>query len=107
MDPNQAIISWYITELNKRNYSILDELVAPEVLVGSDKITKDQYILQIKARIDEFPDYFVKINKIETKNDVVVLYWHRSGTSKNTGEKLDEELMSEYKIINGRICEVH
>ena|SRR5258708_4377011 len=107
MGPNQVIISRYVAELNKRNYAILDELLAPEVIVGSDKISRDEYKQQIKDRIDEYPDYFVEIKKMETKNDIVNLYWHRTGTNKNTEKKLDEELVSEYQISNGRICEVH
>lgn len=107
MDPNQVIINRYVIELNKRNFSILDEFLALEVIVGTDKITKDQYRQQIEVRIEEILDYFVEINKMETKGDTVILHWHRTGTNKKTGERLDEELTSEYKISDGKIVEVN
>jgi hypothetical protein len=105
MDSNQALISRYITELNKRNYSIIDELVAPEVVVGVEKLSRDQYKQQIQDRITKYPDYKVEILKHETKKDLVTLSWHRTGTNQETGEKLDEKLTSEYRITNGMICE--
>jgi pimeloyl-ACP methyl ester carboxylesterase len=103
---SKQIILRYINELNNRNYPVLDELVAVEVIVGSDKISRDQYRQQIEDRIQKYPDYFVKINKMEVKEDIVTLHWHRTGTNQETGEHLDEKLISQYKISNNKIHEV-
>jgi len=106
MDAKQKIISYYVDELNKRNFAVLNDVVADKVIIDSKSITRDEYKKIIDSRIAEFPDYQVKIKKMNTKGDVVVLSWERIGTSAKTGEKLREELRSEYRIIDERICEV-
>ena len=106
MDQNQKIIKHYINELNKRNFSILDEMLAKEIFVNSEKISKSQYKQNILDRIAQFPDYKVEIKKMETKEGAVILYWHRTGVNPKTGEVLNEDLTSEYQIKDGKICGV-
>ncbi|SRR5258708_6352809 len=106
MDNNQKLVSRYINELNKRNFSILDELVAEEITIDSTKVTLDQYIQSIESRIEKFPDYQVTILKMVSKNDHVILNWHREATNPKTGEKISEDLTSDYLLLNGKISQV-
>lgn len=107
MYQTQEIVTHYVTELNKRNYSVLDDVLNMEVTVEGIKITKDEYKQQIEDRIKIYPDYFVKIIDMKTDGDTVILHWHLSGNNKETGEELKEELISNYKFDNGKISEVY
>lgn len=103
-DKNQEIIRQYVDELNKRNFAILDELVSEDVTAPGIQ-GLNQYREQIKERIEKFPNYHVTIEKIEIKEDRVILYWKRQGTSID-GEILDESAVSTYRIVEGKIVEV-
>jgi predicted ester cyclase len=104
MDLKQLIIN-YVEQLNERNFGILDKLVSDEVFVGAEKITKEEYKQQIRDRINEYPDYKVEIINLEAKNGTVILKWRRTGTS-ISGQKLEEELMTEYYFKDGLIYKV-
>jgi hypothetical protein len=107
MDQYQKIITRYVNELNKRNYSVLDQVLNDEIIVEAINTTKEEYKKQIQDKIKLYPDYLVEIIDIKSIGDTVTLNWHRTGINNETGEQLDEKLISNYKLSNGKIYEVY
>jgi steroid delta-isomerase-like uncharacterized protein len=121
IENNKAIIRRYVTELNKRNMAVLDEVVADEVFLGSllrsdsspDRVSRETYRQQIVNRITDFPDYQVTIEEMIAEGDQVVLYWTNRKTHRveylgvpPTGKEIVEKAISIYRLRNGRIVEV-
>jgi steroid delta-isomerase-like uncharacterized protein len=118
---NKAAIRRYVEELNRRNLAVLDEVIAPEVSLGSllrgqstlEKVSRERYKEQIIERITAFPDYKVKIEEMIAEDDQVVLYWtnRRTHTAEflgvpPTGKEIVEAAISIYRLAGGRIVEV-
>ena len=116
------MIERYVDELNKRNLSILDELVADEVVLGSlmrgddllqPEVGRQEYRRGIEDRLKAFPDYAVTIKEMIAESDQVVLYWSCRGTQrgdylgvKPTGKVIEGVAVSIYRIVQGKIVEV-
>jgi steroid delta-isomerase-like uncharacterized protein len=120
VDENKAVIRHYVEQLNERNFAILDELVAEDVVIGSllreesQPVTgRDRYRQGIVDRIRAFPDYRVTILEMIAEGDQVVVYWQNRGTHQGdfrgvppTGKVITEVAISIYQLRNGQIVEV-
>jgi predicted ester cyclase len=72
MNENEAILRRYVGELNRRNFAILDEVVAPSVIFGPGEIvSRAEYRRQIEDRIARLPDYHVTIDELWCDGDAV------------------------------------
>jgi predicted ester cyclase len=107
MHENEAIVRRYVDELNKRNFAILDEVVAPTVVFGPDEtVTREEYRQLILDRIERLPDYRVAIDKAWTNGDEVSINWTFRGTDPATGKEVVDKAASAYRIVDGKIIEV-
>ena len=123
VEQHKAVIQRYVAELNQRHLAILDELVAPDVVVRSlnrteqapaDVLTgREAYRVGILHRLAAFPDYQVTIVELLADGDQVMLYWTNQGTHLGlfrgvpaTGRVIREAAISLYRIQQGRIVEV-
>ena len=101
---NKTIIRRYIHELNQRNPTVIDELVAEDFR----PIVLEGYTRNITA----FPDYQVTIEKMIAEADNVVLVWSHQGTHRGTYEGVPptEKVIigrhiSIYRLLNGQIID--
>lgn len=107
MADNAANFRRYVDELNKRNFSILDSVIADTVVFGPDEtVTRDAYRKQILDRIDRLPDYCVTIDELWTEGDEVCIRWTHRGTDPVSGKETVGHAASAYRFANGRVVEV-
>jgi steroid delta-isomerase-like uncharacterized protein len=124
MSPEQhkALIRQYVERLNLRDFAVLDELVADDVVIRSLNRTeqtadvlvgRDAYRAGILRRIEAFPDYRVTIVEMLAEADQVMLYWTNQGTHQGpfrgilpTGKLICEAAISIYRLRDGQIVEV-
>jgi steroid delta-isomerase-like uncharacterized protein len=129
IEENKAIIRRYIEELNRRNVSVIDEVIA-EILtvqilhhsppsapewVGREAV-RQGYLRNITA----YPDYGVTIEEMLAEDDRVVLYWTHRGTHQGefnpqgasgsgiapTGKVITGAAITFYRIVDGKIAEM-
>lgn len=120
---NRATIRRYVDELNKRNFAILDRVVAETVskhgLLRTESeqapeiVTRQEYAQSIRNRVEEFPDYTVTILDMLAEGDRVMIYWERQFTHGEeflgvsaTGKTIVERAIGIYRLREGRIIEV-
>lgn len=122
VEQNKALIRRYVDELNRRRFSVLDELVADKVALGSlhcdpspppEVVSREAYQELITGRISAFPDYYVTIQEMIAENDQVVVHWTSRGTQHgefmgvhSTGKQITGAAISIYRLTDGRIIEV-
>ena len=122
VEQNKALIRRYVDELNRRRFSVLDELVADEVSLGSlhrdpapppEVVSREAYRELIVGRINAFPDYHVTIREMIAEGDRVVVHWASRGTQRGefmgvppTGKLVTGSAVSIYRLAGGRITEV-
>jgi predicted ester cyclase len=101
---NKSIIRRYIRELNRRNDSVIDELVSEDFR----DVVREGYSLNISA----FPDYTVTIEDLIAEGDKVVLVWSHRGTHLGdyegvppTGKIILGRHISIYRLFNGQIID--
>ncbi len=122
-DDHKALLRRYVDQLNQRNLTILDELVAEDVRIRSLQRTEQTeahtltgraaYRDGIVQRLGAFPDYHVTILEMIAEADQVMLYWRNRGTHSGvyrgivpSGKLIEEMAISIYRIRDGRIVEV-
>jgi steroid delta-isomerase-like uncharacterized protein len=117
---NKTILRRYVDELNRRNLSLLDELVAEDVVFSTllrgnpdPEFGREAYRQGILRRIVAFPDYHVSIEEMIAEDDQVVLYWTNLGTHRGTflgvaltGRVIEEAAISIYRLAGDQIVEV-
>ena len=121
---NKAALRYYVEQLNHRNYAVLDELVASQVVTSAlhepdnpleqEIISREDYRQGILGRIAAFPDYQVTILDMLAEGERVMLYWSYRGTQQGayagvpaTGRVMREYAMSIYRFVDNQIVEVH
>jgi predicted ester cyclase len=99
---NKAILRRYVQELNQRNTSVLDELVAEDF--------RSTVLEGYSHNIAAFPDYHVMIEEMIAEGDKVVLVWSHQGTHQGvyegvppTGKVIIGRHISIYQFVNGKI----
>jgi len=104
IENNKSIIRRYIEELNRRNESILDELVADEFR----ETVRQGYLRNITA----FPDYFVEIMEILAEGDLVAIEWNYRGVHRGvyegyppTGKAISGKAISIYRLKDRKIID--
>jgi steroid delta-isomerase-like uncharacterized protein len=104
MQSNREIVLRYIDELNRRNTSVIDELVAEEF---RNKV-RQGFIRNTIA----FPDYFVEVEQVISEGKYVAVKWTHSGTHLGkydgippTGKKITGRAITIYRLINGQIAD--
>ena len=107
MQADESALRRYVSELNERNFAVLDEVVADFVSMGpGENLTRYEYRQLILNRIERWPDYHVTVQEATSIGDEVILRWSVRGTDKETGESMSEQRVSGYRFLEGRIVEV-
>ncbi len=99
---NKTIVRRYIDELNQRNLSVIDELVAEE--------HRDLVVQSYTRNVTAFPDYVVEVEELIAEGDKVVLVWNHKGTHRGdhdgippTEKVIVGRAISIYRIVDGKI----
>ena len=122
VEQNKALIRRYVDELNRRRFTVLDELVADNVALGSlhrdpipppEVVSREAYRALITSRVNTFPDYHVTIREMIAEGDQVVVHWVSRGTQRckfmgvpPNGKLITGSAISIYRLAGGRITEV-
>ena len=100
---NKAVLRRYISELNRRNVAVLDEVVTDEF--------RDEVRRGYERNTSAFADYTVDILDLIAEGDQVVLEWSYRGTQSGvyegvppTGRTMSGVAISIYTISSGRIA---
>jgi len=119
-ETKKAIIARDVDELNARNFSFLDEVVADHVRVRSRlridnatppaRLSRAQYAANIRARVSVLPDCFVTIDDMVGEEHRVVVYWSTRATRASellglpaSGTRIREHAVTRYLLTGGRI----
>jgi steroid delta-isomerase-like uncharacterized protein len=103
-EANKAIVRRYIDELNQRNTTVLDELVADDFR----EAVRQGYERNVAA----FPDYCVEIHDMIAEGEQVVVEWSHRGTHAGpydgvpaTGKVITGRAISVYRVVDGKIAD--
>ncbi len=119
MDKNKEIATQMINAINDRNYDMLDELIAPDIVrhcqatpdVNIRSLAEFKEFLKGDAKV--FPDSHITTEMLIAEGDLVAGYLTYSGTQKGamgpfpaTGKKADLKYLGILRIEDGKIAEM-
>ena len=118
-DKNKEIASRMIDAINDRDYDLLDELIAPDMVRPSQATPNlnirslDEFKEFLKEDLKTFPDSHITTEMLIAEGDLVAGYHTYSGTQKGamgpfpaTNKKADLKFLGILRIENGKIAEM-
>lgn len=122
-ETHKTIVRRYVEQLNQRNESVIDELIADDFTARTLQVTpadsaeppvgRDIVREGYRRNITAFPDYAVTIEDLIAEGDRVVMYWTHRGTHSAdflgvpaTGKEIRGAAVSIYRMSDGKIAEV-
>ena len=129
IEENKTIVRRYIEELNRRNVSVIDEVIAENLTVQilhhsppsmAEWVGREAMRQGYLRNITTYPDYRVTIEEMLAEDDRVVLYWTHRGTHQGefdprgapgsgiapTGKVITGAAVTFYRIVGGKIAEM-
>ena len=116
LEENKALIRRFLDEgYNKRNLTIADELLSPNLVIsffGSVLKGPEGWKKLANVFLTAFPDIYVTIEETIAEGDKVVANWSCSGTHKGplrgiapTGKEVTWKGIAIYRIADNKIVE--
>jgi len=113
LEKNKAIVRRFIEEWNKRNFAVLDELIAADYFDPSLQVRGLEAYKQLLTMVLKgFPDWHETIEDIIAEGDKVWVRFKDTGTHTGeyrglapTGKKVTETGVLIWRIIDGKIME--
>lgn len=105
LEQNKALLRRGIEALNKKDLTVLDELVAPDYVDHTNPFRSAEEIKEFYNDIfKKSPDFHRTIEDIAAEGDKV---WARLKTTMTspTGKKLELSTVTIYRIANGKLVE--
>ena len=115
LEKNKAIVRRLFEELNKRNLSIMDELIAPDFFHHTHQLRGLESYKQLETRVvNGFPDLHETIEDIIAEGDKVWVRYKAEGThtgefhlySPVIGKKITFTVVQTLRIVDGKIAEL-
>jgi predicted ester cyclase len=119
MDKNKEIAMQMINAINDRNYDMLDEVIAPDIVRHCQATPNvnihslDEFKDFLKVDVKTFPDSYITTEMLIAEGDMVAGYFTYSGTQKGamgpfppTGIKADLKYLGILRIEDGKIAEM-
>ena len=124
LEENKAIVRRLFEELNKRNLSIMDELIAPNFFHHTHQLRGLESYKQLETRVVEgFPDLHETIEDIIAEGDKVWVRYKAEGINRGefhlyspvigkkmrlapTGKKITFTVAQTLRIVDGKIAEI-
>jgi predicted ester cyclase len=118
-DKNKEIAGQMINAINERNYDMLDEVIAPEIVrhcqatpnLNIRSLTDFKEFLKVDGKT--FPDSHITTEILIAEGDMVAGYFTYSGTQEGamgpfpaTGKKADLKYLGILRIEGGKIAEM-
>jgi predicted ester cyclase len=113
LEENKAIVRGFIDAYNKRNFDLLDDLVAPDYVDHANHIQGLESLKQLmNMGVKGVPDWHEIIEDIIAEGDKVWVYLAYTGTHTGemfgitpTGNKITTTAVDIYRIVNGKLAE--
>lgn len=103
----------YLACCNERRFADLEDLVADEVLVNGETVSRDEYVRGIRAVIEGSADYRWEIDHLLVDGDRLAVHLFDAGTHTGphlgvpaTGRSFRTHEFAHYRLRSGRIAEV-
>jgi predicted ester cyclase len=116
MSTRDDIVSRYLAYLdvcNRRAWEEMSGYLAEPVLVNGSSRTPDEYISDVRATTDTFPDYRWRLVRAVVEGEWLAVHLHDVGTrsapflgAPGDGTRVDTQEFDMYRIVGGRIHEV-
>jgi len=117
-ESNKRVVESLVEAINQQDWARFDELVAPGFVRHSSTFgqsqarTKESLRAYLMAEFETFPDGCESINFLVAEGDKVVVHSRFRGTQAGalgplppTGRVLSADLISVYRVVDGRIAE--
>jgi steroid delta-isomerase-like uncharacterized protein len=111
---NKALVQRYIEMLNTQNFTLMDELIAPNVscrFFGFTQVNGLEAFKQLAPAWAAFPDGRFTVENIIAEEDLVAIHWSWRGTHQGeymgiaaTGKQVTETGTTFYRIAGGKIA---
>lgn len=117
LDENKALVLRYVQALNHKDLSLLDEVMAPDLVDRTRLPGQGPGLAGFKERCQGllmvFPDIQVTVEELVAEGDKVVLIGRARGTHKGTfmrmeptGRRLTITAFDVHRIAGGKIAEI-
>ena len=105
MEKNKALVRRGIEAINKKDLTILDELIAPDYVDHTNPFRSGKEIKEFYSNVfKNTPDFHRTIEDIAAEGDKVWARFKNIMTSP-TGKKLEFSTVTIYRIVNGKLAE--
>ena len=118
-DNNKEIATRMINAINDRNYALLDEVIAPDLVRHCQATPNlnirslDEFKEFLKVDLNTFPDSHITTEMLIAEGDMVAGYFTYSGTQEGamgpfppTNKKADLKYLGILRIEDGKIAEM-
>ena len=116
LETNKAVVRDYLTELDRGNFEIMDEVFAPELTFhfpGSPPMDRQATMDFVKGAYSAFPDMQHTIEDLIAEGNRVVLRAMDRGTHKGeflglpgTGKQVTITAIAIFRMADGKIAEI-
>jgi predicted ester cyclase len=103
----------YLDACNRRDWAGIESHLAETIIVNGRPRTRDQYVTDIRATIETFPDYEWSLVRAVVEGEWLAVHLHDVGTRRmpflgapGDGSHVKTEEFDMYRIVDGRIHEV-
>ena len=103
----------YLDACNRRAWHELGAFVAASVLVNGEELTQREYVAQVMATIEVFPDYRWELRRAIVEGEWLAVYLLDTGTrakpflnAPGDGARVSTDELDMYRVVDGLICEV-
>ena len=105
LEKNKALIRKGIEALNKKDLTVVDELIAPDYVDHTNPLRDGEDIKQFYTTVfKNIPDFHRTIEDIIAEGDKVWARFKITATSP-AGKKIELSTVTIYRIANGKIVE--
>jgi predicted ester cyclase len=116
MGTRDAVVNRYLSYLdacNRRAWEELREYLAESILVNGTPRTQDEYLSDVAATTDTFPDYQWQLVRAVVEGEWLAVHLWDTGTRKapflgapGDATRVETQEFDMYRIMDGRIHEV-
>ena len=103
----------YLDACNRRAWNELGAFVAASVLVNGEELTQREYVAQVMATIEVFPDYRWELRRAIVEGEWLAVHLLDTGTrakqflnAPGDGARVATDELDMYRVVDGLICEV-
>jgi predicted ester cyclase len=105
LEYNKAIVRKWIEAINLRDFTVLDEFIAPDYIDHTNQLRGREDVRQFYNNAQkDFPDFQRTIEDIIAEGDKVWVQVKYTGTSL-ASKKIESEVVTIFRIVNQKMVE--